>query len=169
MIFFNQPTFGGRPCDRLDRGLSRRFRGCCRSRLWARYDLPRRKAVSDLRDLYPDVLALLGARDKDYKSVDPGNAVSTSARVGDTYVVFLTDLDRLVEGTGTSSETSSTAISSAMSETHFLSHILPLFHPVLHRTPESYLKGRNVDLTFWRPSAQRKSSCQGTLRHRVWF
>jgi len=83
-----------------------------------------------LRDPYPHVLALPSARDKDYKSLDSGYALTSFAGVGDTDVVLLAYFDRLVEGTGTSSETSSIAIPSALSETQFLSHILPLFHPV---------------------------------------
>ena len=83
-----------------------------------------------MRDPYPHVLALPRARDKDHKSFDSGYALTTLAGVGDTDVVLLAYFDRLVEGTGTSSETSSIAIPSALSETQFLSHILPLFHPV---------------------------------------
>ncbi len=127
----NQPPLPQKT-SRLVRGLSRRFRGWCRGRFWTLYDLSRRKPLRDLRDLYPHVLALPRSRDKDYKSVDSGNTLATLAGVGDTDVVLLTDFDRLVEGTGTSSETSSIAISSALSETHFLSHILPLFHPMDH-------------------------------------
>ena len=83
-----------------------------------------------MRNPYPHVLALPRARAKDYKSFDSGDALTTLAGVGDTDVVLLAYFDRLVEGTGTSSETSSIAIPSALSETQFLSHILPLFHPV---------------------------------------
>jgi hypothetical protein len=83
-----------------------------------------------LRDLYPHVLALLRPRDKDHKPVNLGDAIATSAGFRDTDVVFLTNFDRLVEGTGTPPVASSIAVPSPLSETRLLSHILPLFDPV---------------------------------------
>jgi len=92
-----------------------------------------------LCDLYPHVLALLRPRDKDHKSVDLGYAVAASAGFRDTDVVLLTNLDWLVEGTGTPPVPASIPVSSSsLSETQLLSHILPLFDPVA--------------TSFWRPN-----------------
>lgn len=139
MIFsrINQLQCVGDSCRLIGR-LLRWLRGRCRSTFRTLNDLSRGEPLRDLRDLYPHVLALLRPRDKDHKSVDFGNAIATPAGFRDTDVVLLTNLDWLVEGTGTSPVPSSISVSSALSETQLLSHILPLFDPVA--------------TGFWRPN-----------------
>jgi hypothetical protein len=122
----NQPNAD--PQGRLVRGISLRLSR--RSRCWTRYYLSRCEPLRDLCDLYPHILTLLCPWDKDHKSVDSGDSLPPLAGVGDAYVVLLADLNRLLEGTGTSSEASSIAIPSALSKTQFLSPILPLFRPM---------------------------------------
>ncbi len=90
------------------------FGGWCRSTL---YDLPRCEPVGDLCHLYPHILADLRARDKDDEPLDLGDAFSSPTGVGDADVVLLPDLNWLLEGPRTPSESSPVAISSSLTET----------------------------------------------------